>query len=181
MDNYYRNLFLLNIGFVIYETVGYSRDFPIEAPEINLPPDLALTDLHGNVRVTRTPQGLLLQGAINARTMAECGRCLITFQQPLHAQFTELYAFTPSSATDTGLLVPESGKIDLQPIVRDEMMLSMPIRPLCQANCKGLCPVCGENLNETTCNHEDETPDPRLSILKELISDVDKTSPPHPE
>lgn len=176
-DIYYRDLFLLNIGFIIYETVGYSRDFPIEAPAVHLSPDLDLTDLHGNVRVTRTPQGLLLQGVFKAHTQAECGRCLTTFKQPLQAQFTELYAFTSSSATDTGLLVPESGKIDLQPIIRDEMLVSMPIRPVCRPDCKGLCQVCGENLNETDCHHEDDNIDPRFSILRELIPNSDKTPP----
>lgn len=176
-----RDLFLLNIGFIIYETVGYSREFPIEAPVAHLPPDLDLTDIHGSVRVTRTPQGLLLQGNIFAQTVAECGRCLSSFEQPLQGQFTELYAFSPSSTTESGLLVPESGKIDLEPIVRDEMLLGIPISPVCRDDCKGLCPICGENLNETNCYHEPEEPDPRLAILKSLIQDTAQPPPRPPE
>ena len=146
----------LNVGFIIHQTVGYSRDFPFEIPSIRLPPDLELNDLTGTVRITRTAQGLLVQAKLQARIDAECVRCLTEFQQPLAIDFSDLYAFTTASMTESGLLLPENGKIDLAPIVRDEMLLAIPIKPLCKPDCKGLCPICGENRNETPCQHEDE-------------------------
>jgi uncharacterized protein len=146
----------LNVGFIIHQTVGYSRDFPFEIPSIRLPPDLELNDLTGTVRITRTAQGLLVQAKLKARIDAECVRCLTEFQQPLEIEFSDLYAFSTASMTESGLLLPENGKIDLAPIVRDEMLLAIPIKPLCQPDCKGLCPICGENRNETLCQHEDE-------------------------
>lgn len=106
---------------------------------------------------------------MQAEVMTECVRCLTDFAQPLSIDFTELYAFTPHSVTESGLLVPETGKIDLAPLVREEMLLAIPISPLCREDCKGLCPICGENLNETTCHHDDESIDPRLSVLKALL------------
>jgi uncharacterized protein len=160
----------LNVGFIVHQTVGYSRDFPFEIPEIRLPPDLSLYDLTGNVRVTRTAQGLLVQVKLQAGIAAECVRCLIEFQQPLEVDFSDLYAFTQASITESGLLLPENGKLDLAPVVRDEMLLAVPISPLCRPTCKGLCPVCGENLNETTCHHEeDETTETSLDGLSSLI------------
>ncbi len=164
-----RNYLRLNVGFIIHQTVGYSRDFPFEIPRVQLPPDLDLTDLTGVARVTRTAQGLLVQARMNAQTVCECVRCLDNSRQPLNIDFTELYAFTPNSITQSGLLLPETGQIDLAPLVREEMLLAIPINPLCRDDCKGLCPICGENLNETTCNHEDEAVDPRLAVLKELL------------
>jgi uncharacterized protein len=164
-----RDLLRLNVGFIIHQTVGYSRDFPFDIPLIQLSPDLELSDLHGTARVTRTAQGLLVQVRMRANILAECVRCLTDFSQPLEIDFTELFAFTPDSVTDSGLILPETGKIDLAPLVREEMLLAIPISPLCRADCKGLCPICGENLNETTCNHEDEAVDPRLSVLKSLL------------
>ncbi|MBN2550898.1 MAG: DUF177 domain-containing protein [Anaerolineales bacterium] len=163
-----RDFLTLNVGFIVHQTVGYTRDFPIEAPSVYLPPDMNLSDLKGFVRVTRTAQGLLVQVNMKASTSSECVRCLVDFQQPLEADFTELYAFTLNQTTETGLLMPESGKIDLAPMLREEMILAIPISPLCKPDCKGLCPVCGENLNETTCNHEDDDIDPRLSALRSL-------------
>ena len=103
----------LNVGFIIHEMIGYSRDFPFEAESIFLPPDLALKNLHGMVRVTRAAQGLLLQLKMKAEIPVECVRCLDEFSQLLEVDYTELYAFTVNSVTETGLLVPENGKIDL--------------------------------------------------------------------
>jgi uncharacterized protein len=58
----------------------------------------------------------------------------------------------------------------LEPLVREEMLLAIPINPICRADCKGLCPICGGNLNETLCSHEGEEVDPRLSILKTWLN-----------
>lgn len=159
----------LNVGFIVHQTVGYSRDFPFEIPEIRLPPDLSLNDFTGNVRVTRTAQGLLVQVKLQAKIDAECVRCLADFQQPLEVDFSDLYAFTQASMTEAGLLLPENGKIDLAPVVRDEMLLAVPISPLCSITCKGLCPVCGENLNETHCQHADETTENTFDGLGSLV------------
>jgi len=172
------DFFRLNVGFIIHETIGYSRDFPFEAAAVHLPPDLELTDLVGDVRVTRTAQGLLVQVKMAARTPAECVRCLEEFNQPLQIGFTELYAFSPNSLTESGLLVPESGKIDLAPLIREEMLLALPISTICRSDCRGLCPVCGENLNRAQCNHQPEIIDPRLEVLRQL-RDKDE-SPPSP-
>jgi len=163
-----QDILRLNVGFIVHQTVGYSRDFPFEALSIHLPPDLDLTHLLGTARVTRTAQSLLLQARMTAFVQAECVRCLTEFAQPLEVDFTDLYAFTPNSMTESGLLLPENGKIDLSPVVREEMFLAIPLGPLCKPDCKGLCPVCGENLNEVDCKHEDAEMDPRLDTLSSI-------------
>jgi uncharacterized protein len=144
----------LNVGFIIHEGIGYSRDFPFNFPKISVSPDLVVANLDGVVRVTRTAQGLLVQVNLSADAPAECVRCLVDFSQRLHVDYTDLYAFTRDDVTEAGLLVPETGKINLAPILREEMLLATPIRPLCRLDCKGLCPVCGENLNDSPHSHE---------------------------
>jgi uncharacterized protein len=84
----------------------------------------------------------------------ECVRCLVEFQQSLHAQFSELYAFNSRSASESGLIVPDDGNIDLAPLVREYMLLEVPIRPLCRPDCKGLCIICGSDLNTEPCEHQ---------------------------
>jgi uncharacterized protein len=168
VSNQPRDLLLLNVGFVIHESIGYFRDFPFAEPHISLPPDLELDDFKGIVRVTRTAQGLLLQARFSAYLTTECSRCLTEYPQPLPIEFTELYAFSAASATEEGLLVPESGKIDLSVPVREEMLVSLPMSTVCRPDCKGLCPICGGNLNEEICHHE-EPIDPRLEVLKALL------------
>ncbi len=80
-------------------------------------------------------------------------RCLTNFDQPLHAAFDELYAFDQRSTTESGLILPEDANIDLEPIVREYLLIEMPISPVCRAGCRGLCPVCGVNLNEVSGEH----------------------------
>lgn len=165
----FRNFLRLNVGFITRETVGYTRDFPLDLPSIQLTPDLKIKDLKGRARVTRTTQGLLLQVKASGYTTAECVRCLDPFDLFLDTEFTDLYAFNPNSVTETGLTLPENSIIDLQPILRDEMQLAVPINPICRPDCKGLCPYCGENQNQILCNHQDEDIDPRLDTLKSLL------------
>jgi len=162
------NPFRLNVGFIAHEQVGYSREFLFEIPALVLE-DLPLHDLVGHITVSRTPQGLLFQAHLEATTPAECVRCLEPFEQKLVADFTELYAFSPKNAGESGLLYPESGQIDVAPLVREYMWLDFPIKPLCAEDCKGLCPVCGANRNVEDCGHTVEHIDPRLEILKTLL------------
>ncbi len=159
----------LNVGFVVAQSAGFSRDFPFDLPQINIPPDLHIKNLYGTIRVTRTPQGILLQADFKAQINLDCVRCLTDFLQSLSINFTELYAFSQRYMTDSGLLMPETGVIDLTPVMREYILLEIPISPLCRPDCKGLCPICGNNLNESTCNHEAEPGDPRLASLKKLL------------
>ena len=159
----------LNVGFVVAQSAGFSRDFPFDLPQINIPPDLHLRSLTGVVKVTRTPQGILLQVTLKTYTDLDCVRCLTKFQQALNIEFTELYAFSQRYITDSGLLMPETGIIDLTPLLREYILLEIPISPLCRPDCKGLCPICGNNLNESSCTHEDNSGDPRLASLKSLL------------
>ena len=163
------NIFRLNVGFFLGQSVGYSRDFLFESPEVHLDPDLVLQDLAGAARITRTAQGLLIQVKLRANTPSECVRCLTAFSQPLETDFTELYAFTPDSLTESGLLLPEDGLIKLAPLVYECMLLAVPISPVCTPDCKGLCQICGENLNEGACSHQTEIPDYPLSALRSLL------------
>lgn len=144
----------LNVGFLINAPIGTSRDFHFEFPHIRLQPDLDLDDLIGIARIGRTPQGLLVQGKFEAQAAAECVRCLIEFQQPLRTEFNELYAFTRRSMSESGLILPEDGKIDLEPLIREYLVIEIPISPLCKTDCKGLCSICGADLNELTCEHQ---------------------------
>lgn len=120
------------------------------------------------MRISRTPQGLLVEGVFQGDIRLECVRCLNEYIQPLHWEFTELYAFTRDNMTDSGLLVPEDAHLDLQPLVRDFGLLEIPIKPLCRPDCRGLCPECGQNLNVRDCGHRPEADSP-FSLLKDLL------------
>lgn len=168
--NTINNALRLNVGFILHLSVGSSREFLFEYDQLRVSPDLDLKNLSGTVRVTRTPQGLLVQVKMRAKTPAECVRCLDTFDQALEIDFSELYAFSTRSVTDSNLILPEDGCINLAPLVREYMLLEVPINPLCTSDCKGLCQICGENLNENPAHkHGEESFDPRMAVLKDLL------------
>lgn len=142
-----------NVGFLLNQPIGTSRDIHFEYPQLTLKPDLDLTDFSGTARVSRTPQGIFVQGDFQGKAPAECVRCLTDFQQPLKTSFEDLYAFDKRSVTESGLILPEDANIDLEPLVRDYLLVEMPISPLCREDCQGLCPFCGQNLNEAHGEH----------------------------
>lgn len=144
----------INVGFLQNQPIGSFRDIHFEFAEIELPPDLQLKDFSGAVHISRTPQGLLFEGDFKATTELECVRCLEPYAQQLEADFNEVYAYKTRNFTESGLFVPEDGNIDLSPIVRESFMVAFPIKPLCKPDCQGLCIVCGENLNLSTCEHQ---------------------------
>ena len=143
----------LNVGFLVHSPIGTSRDFNFDFDHIVLRPDLALDQLKGVVKIGRTPQGLLVQGEFEAKVDAECVRCLTDFKQPLKAEFDELFAFDRRSMTESGLILAEDGKIDLEPIVREYLVIELPINPFCKDDCKGLCLFCGMDLNQIGNEH----------------------------
>ncbi len=159
----------LNVGFLISASVGFSRDFSFDFAKLRLGDDLTVFDFSGTATFSRTQQGLLLQGAFMLKMTLECVRCLDEYLQTVSFTFTDLYAFDRRSLSESNLLVPEDGQIDLASLLREYALLEIPIQPLCRPDCKGLCPVCGENLNHVDCGHrlgEDESP---FAALKDLL------------
>jgi len=161
--------FLLNVGFIIRESTGYSRIFAFDVPRFKFDDDLELKNITGTMTIIRSSEGLLSQGAFEASINAVCARCLNPCSQPLSIEFTELYTFLSRAQEDTELIVPAEGKIDFAPLLREYMLLTMPINPICQESCLGLCPVCGISLNKGQCNHETTSGDPRLAVLKQYL------------
>lgn len=149
-----RNLLRVNAGFLLNQPIGASRDIHFDFESIHVPPDLDLIDFRGLVRLNRTPQGILVVGDFKAGMQAECVRCLEPCTQGLHAEFSELYSFKGRGVTQVGLILPEDGNIEFTPLVWEYMSLDIPIKSLCRPDCKGLCVVCGANLNEEECEHQ---------------------------
>ncbi len=143
----------INVGFLVHQPIGTSRDIHFEYPQLHIPPDFTVSEFAGVVRISRTPQGLLFQGEFRGNHQETCVRCLAEYIQTLQTSFSELYAFSERSTSESDLLVPEDGNIDLDPLVREYLLLEVPIRPLCKPDCKGLCVECGEDLNVRACEH----------------------------
>jgi len=133
-----RKPFRINVGFIVHEEVGYSHEIPFELDKVKLE-DFELRNLEGAVTIGRTPQGLVVQGKFSGDTTLECVRCLKEFNHPLTWEVTELYAFNNKSVSESGLMLPEDAHIDLAPLLREYALLEIPIKPLHDPECKGLC------------------------------------------
>jgi uncharacterized protein len=164
-----RKPFRFNVGFIVHGEVGSTHEFPFEFDKVKLGGDLELRNFEGMAYIGRTPQGLLLQAKFSAETTLECVRCLSEFNHVLAWEMTELYAFNEKSVTESGLILPEDAHIDLETVVRECAMLEFPIKPICKPECKGLCVICGENLNLTDCGHHPDQGDSPFSVLKKLL------------
>jgi uncharacterized protein len=168
----------LNVGFLLKEGVGYSREFPFDEPLVQISDDLTVHNLAGSVSLTRTPQGLYAQGRLTATVDSECARCLDAFDQPLSVRLAELYHYPPESAPPDSLTISDDVHLDLTPVVREDFLLAIPMHTLCRPDCKGLCPQCGANWNEGPCDCRDDEIDPRLAPLAGLLKpDDDKEVP----
>jgi uncharacterized protein len=128
-------------------------------------------------RVTRSGSEVRLRGKITASAEVDCDRCLKTVGVPLETEFDVTYVpadqYLSSDAAelqeeDLSLSVFDGETIDLDELVREQVLLAMPARALCGEECKGLCPTCGADRNTNPCDCQSGEIDPRWAGLKDL-------------
>jgi len=163
-----RKPFRINVGFIMHEEVGYSHEIPFELERVKLD-DLELKNFEGLVTIGRTPQGLIVLGKFSGDTKLECVRCLNEFDFRLRWEVTELYAFTKKSISESELMVPDDAHLELAPLLREYALLEVPINPLHDPECKGLCIECGQDLNVKDCGHSQDVDDSPFAALQKLL------------
>jgi len=161
----------INVGFLLCQSVGFSREFEFEEPTVQVADDLDVFDFKGTILFTRTAQGLYAQGRLNAKIPQECVRCLSEFTQELAIGIRDLFIYPPEKGADPLLVIPETAILDLSGIIREYLILDIPLQPLCRLDCLGLCPVCGKVQREGKCKHPETRLDPRLAVLQSLLKD----------
>ncbi len=134
----------------------------------NLDLDLRLESVH---------EGILATVEVNTTVHAECGRCLKEFATPFQVEFQELFAYTPTEADEYGV---HGDHVDLEPPLRDAVVLALPFQPVCRPDCPGLDPESGE-LREAEAAAESDAVDPRWAALAGYLAeekDVDRSADP---
>jgi uncharacterized protein len=135
------------------ELNGVAAEIPVSAP---VDVDLVLE---------RVPEGIVVRGTLSADWTAACSRCLEPVDGRVSVHVDELFEPIPLEG-ETYLLGDDV--IDLEPMVRDALLLELPLAPLCRDDCAGLCPTCGANRNDEPCDCAGEEPDPRWAALRSL-------------
>jgi len=137
--------------------------------------------VRGKMTVSSTGQVLLLEGAVDTEVELACYRCGGTYRQPVHAEFQEEFVMRPSQAPGQGPRVEEEEEapesrlfyektldLNLDELLRQSILLALPLKPLCADDCRGLCPQCGHRLNEGPCGCAREETNPQLAILRQV-------------
>jgi uncharacterized protein len=124
-----------------------------------------------NLHMFLKPNGyeIDLTGSIEAELLLACSRCLETFSYSINVELNERLSKTLNSE-DEDIIFIKDDRLDLNEIVENNIVAMLPIKRLCDKNCKGLCHHCGINLNHSTCKCENDDVDPRLAKLKELFN-----------
>jgi len=110
-----------------------------------------------------------LTGSVETELLLACSRCLETFPSSMNIELNERLSKTLKSE-DEDIIFIENDRLDLNEILENNIIAVLPIKRLCNKDCKGLCHQCGINLNHSTCKCENEDVDPRLAKLKDLFS-----------
>lgn len=124
-----------------------------------------------DVRLESVHEGILVSGNAEGQYVGVCGRCLIDITRPVEVEFQELFAYPGEEETDFEV---QDNHVDLETLVRDAAVLSLPFQPVCQPDCPGLDPQTGERLDENTETEQVAPIDPRWSALQN-ITDQDGT------
>jgi len=127
--------------------------------------------------LTKTFSEIVVTGIVDAELELECSRCLNKFNRLMRVPVNVVYHPLKELGTDrhelkddeldTGFYQGE--ELDLRELVREQVMLNIQMKPLCDENCRGICPQCGTDLNTDTCSCETKKIDSRLEVLKKLL------------
>ncbi|WP_019634818.1 YceD family protein [Actinomadura atramentaria] len=116
-------------------------------------------------------EGVLVSGTARVPLEGECARCLDPISSAFEADFQELFVYSDTrsggNAEDDELRL-EDDLIDLEPVLRDAVVLALPLSPLCRDDCPGLCAECGVRLADVGPDHHHDVADPRWAALKDL-------------
>jgi uncharacterized protein len=159
---------------------GASRHVHVEEPIEGLRTELTLvhgeTPVDAELLLESVIEGILASGGLSGTFVETCARCLEPFEQPFRVDVQELFA--PGAEPDDLEEYPlRDGESDLEPMIRDAVVLAMPYSPLCRPDCQGICERCGgnRNLGECTCQ---PPADERWAPLAGLVFPDEQGAPP---
>ena len=122
------------------------------------------------MRLESVHEGILVSGDAETEYTGVCGRCLTDIAESVRVEFQELFGYPGEETTDFEV---QDDHVDLETLVRDAIVLSLPFQPVCQPDCPGLDPATGERLAGNTGQEQPETIDPRWSALQDYTPDHD--------
>lgn len=147
---------------------GHSRPFAVEAPATYAVEMARVTDqpLRAEVELRAISGGVMIDGTVRYESELTCHRCLITWREDGQRRILQL---VEPAANEEAEYTLSGDELDLEPLVRDEVTLALPLAPLCREDCAGLCPACGADLNTDACPGHEEEPVSPFAGLRDLL------------
>jgi uncharacterized protein len=158
-------------------------DIPDEGLTVDVEEKLVLEEVStgspvkGTLQVNKSDREVIVKGKVTSVLDLQCSRCLKGFTRPFDIPVNVVYHpiegigeekhELKDDEMDMGFYRGE--EIDLQELVREQVLLNLQMKPLCDENCKGICPSCGADLNAGACRCKTQKIDPRLEVLKKLL------------
>ena len=133
------------------------------------------SEIDVDVELESLTDGIVVTGRVVAEWEAPCRRCLAPVGGRADVAVRELYQ--PPPRTDEDAFELHGEQLDLEPLVREAVVLELPLAPLCRDDCRGLCTICGADLNETDCGHDQRPVDPRWAALEGLAERLEDETP----
>ncbi len=167
----------INVSQLLQESIGSMREYKFD-DAADILGDGKIYEVHGDCRLLRIRRGILVKCSLNTEAELTCSRCLSRFHHPLKIRFEE--EFLPTIDITSGMPLPQTDEtgafmidehhiLDLTEPARQYALMAIPMKPLCRADCAGLCQKCGKNLNQGNCGCPTHEIDPRWSELTRLL------------
>ncbi len=159
----------------VYRTVRAPAGVGLDVIGVQAGDELTL-----DLRMESVVEGVLVSGTVSGPVVGECSRCLDPIQDVVEVEVVELFAY-PDSATSETTDEDEVSRltgdtIDLEPLVRDAVVLALPVAPLCREDCAGLCVDCGQRWDDLPPEHHHSTIDPRWAALAQYATSTGSDS-----
>jgi uncharacterized protein len=133
-------------------------------------------DVQVRLRLEAVMEGVLVTGELDVPVVGSCARCLEPIEDTMHFDVQELFAYEGSTTEATSgedeVRRITGDSLDLAPLVRDAVVLTLPLSPTCTPDCAGLCVDCGERLDDLPPDHSHEVIDPRFAGLAARFADL---------
>jgi uncharacterized protein len=133
--------------------------------------------IEASISAMKSGDEIIVQGRVSTTIEMECARCLDIFEMEINPKIQFVIQMLDSnqpefSDDDDFVILPKTAvEFEISDRVRESIILELPIKPLCFEGCRGLCPMCGVNLNETQCDCTPDKSDERWDSLKQLFDE----------
>lgn len=169
---------LIEIDRLSEEGLEISKDFEVFSGELVEENAVFLKPVHADVTIKKIGEEIFIQGYISTCLSLICSRCLSPYEYCIDSDFNHVYLpeeleieKEQLESDDMNRLFYYSRKLDLKEIILEQLNFTFPLRPMCSADCQGICPICGKIIKEGNCSCAATDSDPRLDKFKIFLRD----------